>query len=204
MNLGIECFQAFFGGLVGLFLKRLTLHFELDQAAIKAIHRLWLGVQLHTNPRGGFVDQVNGLIGQLTISDIAGRELGCSNNRRIGNIHAVVHFVALFQAAKDRHGVLFGRLINQHLLEAALQSSVFLNVLAVLIKGGRPHAVQLAAGQGRLEHIACIHGTFGFACADHGVQLVNKQDHPAFFLGKLLEHRFQALFKLTTEFGTRQ
>jgi hypothetical protein len=39
-----------------------------------------------------------------------------------------------------------------------------------------PMAVQLAAGQHRLEHVAGVHGALGGAGADHGVQLVNEQD----------------------------
>lgn len=44
-----------------------------------------------------------------------------------------------------------------HLLEAALKGRVLLDVLAVLIKGGRANAAQLAAAQHRLEQVACVH-----------------------------------------------
>ncbi len=62
--------------------------------------------------------------------------------------------------------------------------------------------MQLAARQRRLEHVARIHGTFGLAGANHGVQLVDKQNDAAFLLGQFVQHRLQALFKLATELGT--
>ncbi len=62
--------------------------------------------------------------------------------------------------------------------------------------------MQLAARQRRLKHVARIHGAFSLAGADHGVQLVDKQNDPAFLLGQLVEYRLQALFKLATELGT--
>ena len=80
------------------------------------------------------------------------------------------------QAAQDRDRVLDRRLIDQHRLEAALQGGVLLDVLAVLVERGRADAVQLAAGQHRLEQVAGVHRAFGLAGADDGVQLVDEQD----------------------------
>ena len=62
--------------------------------------------------------------------------------------------------------------------------------------------MQLAARQGGLEHITGIHGPFAFTGTHHGVQLINKQDHLPFLFSQLIQHSFQALFKLATEFGT--
>ena len=55
---------------------------------------------------------------------------------------------------------------DEHLLEAALERGVLLDVLAVLVeRGGADHA-QLAAGQHRLEHVAGVHRALGRAGAD--------------------------------------
>ena len=52
-----------------------------------------------------------------------------------------------------------------HLLEAALEGGVLLDVLAVLVeRGGADHA-QLAAGEHRLEHVAGVHRALGRAGA---------------------------------------
>ena len=68
------------------------------------------------------------------------------------------------------------RLVDQHRLEAPLQGGVLLDVLAVLVQRGGADAVQLAAGQHRLEQVAGVHGALGLAGADDGVQLVDEQD----------------------------
>ena len=73
-------------------------------------------------------------------------------------------------------------LADQHLLEAALQRGVLLDVLAVFVQRGRADAVQLAARQRGLEHVAGVHRAFGLAGADHGVQLVDEDDGLAFVL----------------------
>ncbi len=57
--------------------------------------------------------------------------------------------------------------------------------------------MQLAAGQGRLEHVAGIHRALGLAGADHGVQLVDEQDDVALLLGELVEDRLEPLLELT-------
>ncbi len=138
----------------------------------------------------------------MAISDVTVRQLGCGDDRAIGNGDLVVHFVALFQATQNGNGVFFRRLIDQHLLEAPLQRRILLDVLPVFIQRGGTNAMQLTARQRRLEHIARIHGALGLAGADHGVKLVDKQNDPAFLLGQFVEYGLEALFKLTAEFGT--
>jgi hypothetical protein len=56
----------------------------------------------------------------------------------------------------------------------------------------------------RLEHVARVHRAFGLAGAHHGVQLVDEDDGLAFVFGQLVEHGFQALFKLAAELGAGQ
>ena len=77
---------------------------------------------------------------------------------------------------------------DQHFLEAPLERGVLLDVLAVFIERGRAHAVQLAARQRGLEHVAGVHRALGLAGADHGVQLVDEQDDLAFLLRQVVEH----------------
>ena len=64
--------------------------------------------------------------------------------------------------------------------------------------------MQLTPCQGGLQHIASVHCALALACAHHGVQLVDEDNRLAFVFGQIFQHRFQALFKFTTEFGTRQ
>ena len=191
--------QALARGLVLLLLQRLLLDLELDDAPLEPVERLGLGVDLHADARGGLVDQVDRLVGQLAVGDVAVRQRRRGDDRRIGDLDAVVHLVALLQAAQDRDGVLDRRLIDQHLLEAPLQRRVLLDVLAVLVERGRADAMQLAARQRGLEHVAGIHGALGLAGAHHGVQLVDEQDDLAFLLGEIVEHGLQPLLELAAE-----
>ena len=149
----------------------------------------------------GLVDQVDGLVGQLAVGDVAMRERGRGDDGRVGDVDAVVHFVALLQAAQDRDGVFHRRLVDQHFLEAALERGVLLDVLAVFVERGGAHAMQLAARERGLEHVAGVHGAFGLAGAHHGVQLVDEQDDLAFLLGEIVEHALEALFELAAELG---
>jgi hypothetical protein len=129
------------------------------------------------------------------------RQRGRGDDGRVGDVDAVMHLVALLQAAQDGDGVFHARFVDQHLLEAALQRGVLLDVFAVFVQRGRADAVQLAARQRRLEHVAGIHGALGLAGADHGVQLVDEQDDLAFLLGEVIEHGLEAFLELAAELG---
>ena len=92
-----------FGGLV--LLDGLALDLQLDQAPLQAVQRLGLGVDLDADAAGGLVHQVDGLVRQLAVADVAVREPRRGDDRRIADVHAVVHFVAFLEAAQDRDAV---------------------------------------------------------------------------------------------------
>ncbi len=123
------------------------------------------------------------------------------DDRGIGDADAVVDFVALLQAAQDRDRVLDRRLADEHFLEAPLQRRVLLEVLAIFVERGRADAMQLAARERRLEHVAGVHRAFGLARADHRVQLVDEQDDLAFLLRQVVEHGLEALLELAAILG---
>ncbi len=200
-HLFLEFGQALHGRLVVFLLQRLALDLQLDQPPIQAVERLGLGVDFHADAAGGLVDQVDGLVRQLAIGDVAMRQLGRRDDGAVSDADAVVNLIALLEAAQDGDGVLLARLFHQHFLEAALQRGVLLDVLAILIERGRAHAVQFATRQGRLEHVAGVHGALGLAGADHGMQLVDEKDHAPFLLAQFVEHGLQALLELAAELG---
>ncbi len=92
------------------------------------------------------------------------------------------------------------RLADEHRLEAPLQRRVLLDIFAILVERGRADAVQLAAGQRRLQQIAGVHRAFGFAGADQRVHLVDEQDDLARGLLDLVEHALQPLLELAAIF----
>jgi len=109
-----------------------------------------------------------------------------------------MHLVALPQAAQDRDRLLDRRLVHVDGLETALQRGVLLDVLAVLVERGGTDGVQLPAGQHRLEEVGRVHGAFRGARPDHGMQLVDEEDHLALGIVDLLEDGLEALLELAT------
>ena len=160
-----------------------------------------LEFDLHLEPRGGLIHQIDGLVGQEAVGDVALGQRRRRHQRRIRNAHAVVLLVLLLEPAQDRDGVLHRRLGDEHGLEAPRQGGVLLDVLAVLVERGGADAVQLAARQGGFEQVARVHGALGLAGADDGVQLVDEQDDaPALGL-HLAEHGLEALLELAAVLG---
>ena len=201
-DLGLQIGKPLLGFRVLFLLQRLALDLELDQPALLAIHFLGLGVDLHADPRGGLIHQVDGLVRQLPVGDVAVRQRRRRDDGGIGDLDAVMHGVAFLQPAQDRNRVLDTGLADEDLLEAPLQRGILLDVLAVFIERGRADAMQLAACERGLEHVAGVHRAFGLAGTDHGVQLVDEQDDLAFAFRQIIEHGFQPLLELATEFRT--
>ena len=82
-----------------------------------------------------------------------------------------------------------------HGLEAALERGVLFDILAVLVERRGADAVQLAAGEHRLQEVAGVHAALGLARADDGVQLIDEEDDAALALADFLEHGFEPFLK---------
>ena len=124
----------------------------------------------------GFVDEVDRLVGEEALGDVAVGQGGGRDEGGVRDPDAVVDLVALAEAAQDRDRLLDRRLVDDDRLEAALQRGVLLDVLAVLVEGRRADRVELAARQHRLEQVARVHRAFGGAGAHDGVELVDEED----------------------------
>ncbi len=186
--------------VVLLLLHRLALDLQLDHPALETVHRLRLGVDFHLDPRRGFVDQVDCLVGQEAVRDVAMRQLRRRDDRGVGDFDAVVDLVALLQAAQDRDRRFDRRLVDQHFLEAPLERGILFDVLAVFVECRRADAVQLAAGERGLQHVAGIDRALRLAGADHRMQLVDEDDRAAGIGRDVLQHRFQALLEFAAVF----
>ena len=81
--------------------------------------RRQLGIH-QPHPAAGFIYQVDGLIWQEAIRDIAVAQGGCRNQGLIGDYEAVVSFIAILQAPQNFDRIDNGRLAHHHRLEAAL------------------------------------------------------------------------------------
>src|SRR6266566_4989970 len=118
-----------------------VLFLQLPDTSIECIDLARSAVQLHTPAACSFVYQVNGLIRQETVGNVAIGKDSRGNECAILNTHAVMYFIPLFQAAQDANRVLDRWLIDDNGLETTLQSGIFLDVLAVLIEGSCANAV---------------------------------------------------------------
>jgi hypothetical protein len=154
------------------------------------------GHRADAQPRAGLVDEVDRLVRQVAVGDVAVGEVGRGDQRLVGDGDPVVGLVAVAQALEDLDGVLHRGLLDLDRLEAALERGVLLEVLAVLVERGGADGLQLAAGQHRLEDAGGVDRALGGAGTDEGVDLVDEQDDVAAG-GDLLEDLLEALLEVT-------
>ena len=153
------------------------------------------GHRLDAQPRAGLVDEVDRLVGQVPVLDVAVGEHRGRAQRVVGDLAAVMRLVAVAQAAQDLDGVVDRRLLDADLLEPPLERRVALQVLTVFVERRRADRLQLAAGKSRLEDRGRVDRTLGGARSDEVVELVDEQDDVA-ALRDLLHHLLQALLEL--------
>ena len=185
---------------VVFFLQRLLFDFELRGFALELIDVGRQRIDLDAQRCGGFVDQVDGLVGQEAVGDVAMRERGRGNDGRIFDAHAVMHFVFFFQAAKNRDGVFDVGLADEDDLEAAFERGVFLDVLAVFVERGGADGAQFSASERGLEHVGGIDRAFGCAGADERVQFVDEENDLALRVFDFFEDGFEAVFEFAAIF----
>ena len=144
----------------------------------------------------GLVDEVDGLVRQVPVGQVAVGQVGRGHQGLVGDGHRVVRLVAVAQALQDLDGQRHVGLLHLDGLEAALEGGVLLQVLAVLVDGGGPDGLQLAPGQHGLEDGGGVDGPLGGAGTDQGVELVDEQDDVAAG-ADLLQHLLQPLLEVT-------
>ena len=111
-NLLAQGVQTLLGGIVGLLHERLLLDLQLGELARGGVNLDRHAVELHAQAACGLIDQVDGLVGQETIGDVAIGEVGGGHERAIGDVHAVENLVLLLQTTQNRNGVFYCRLVN--------------------------------------------------------------------------------------------
>jgi hypothetical protein len=188
--------EALLGGRIGLLVEGDLLDLELEDAALDDIDLGRQRVDLDAQLRRRLVHEVDGLVGQEPARDVAVGQHRRADQRRVLDPHAVVHLVTLLEPTQDADRVLHAGLADVHLLEAALEGRVLLDVLSILVEGGGADHAQLTARQHRLDHVAGIHRPLGTAGADDRVEFIDERDDLAFGIGDLLEHRLEPLLEL--------
>ena len=149
---------------------------------------------------GGLVDQVDRLVGQVAVRDVADRQVGRGLDRLVGDLDLVVVLVARADAEQDLDRLLERGLLDHDRLEAPLEGRVALDVLAVLVERRRADALQLAARQRRLEDVRGVDRALGRARADERVQLVDEQDRVV-RVAQLFDDLLEPLLELAAVLG---
>ena len=195
-QLAFQVLQALLRARVMLLPERLLLDFQAHDLTVDRIELLRLGIDLHLEACSRLVDEVDGLVREEAIGDVAVRKRRRRHQGGIGDAHAMVLLVLVLEPAQDRNCILHARLVDIDRLEAARERCVLLHMLLVFVERGRADAMQIAARQRRLEQVGRIHGAVRLAGADERVHLVDEQDDAAGGGRHLLQHRLEPLLEL--------
>ena len=114
----------------------------------------------------------------------------------------MVILVLLAKTFQDLDCLLHRRWIDDYCLESTLQRPIFFDVLAVLVERRRTDALQLAARERGLEHVARVDRAFRCASADQRVQLVD-EENDVLVLRDLIHDGFETLLELPAVLRTR-
>ena len=158
---------------------------------------------MHCHPKAGrgFVDNVDGFVGQLAVGDITMAEanslLECIF--RVGD--GVMLFIAEAQSTQDFDGIFDVRFVYEDRGETPFERRVLFDVLAVFVQCGGADTLQLSARECGLEHVAGVERAGGVAGADDGVQLIHKQYDLALAAADFIHDRLQPFFEFAAEAG---
>ena len=136
----------------------------------------------------------------MAVGDVAIGEVRRGDERLVGDRHTVVSLVAIAEALQDLDRVGDRGLFDLDRLEAALERSVLLEVLAILVERRGTDRLQLTASEHRLEDRCGVDRALGGTRTDERVQLVDEQDDVA-TSADLLEHLLEALLEVAAVAG---
>ncbi len=148
------------------------------------------------HPRSGFVKRIDGLVGECPVGDIPLCQTHACLQRLLRIADIMVHLILVLDVMQYRQSFLWRCRLHHHLLEAAFESAVLLDILAILVQSRRTDALYLATRQRRLEQIGRIHRTGRITGSHDSVKLIDKQYHIAVF-SQLVEYSLNTLLKLT-------
>ena len=97
--------------------------------------------------RARLVDEVDGLIGQEAIGDVALGQQHCLTQDALRDFDAMILLVVVGDALQNLERILHIRLVDRDRLEAALKRGVLFDVLAVFGEGRRADDLNFPAGE---------------------------------------------------------
>ena len=117
----------------------------------------------------GLVHQVDGLVRQAAILDVALAEPHGGLQRLLADAQLMVLLVTRLQPFEDLQRLFRRGLVHVHGREAPLERRVGLDALPIFVVRGCADQTQLAARQSRLEQVGTIQSAFGVTRADERV-----------------------------------
>ena len=177
----------------------------LEADVLQILLRLHAAVDvrmLEIDVGAGLVNEVDGLIRQEAVGNVALAEQDSLTAHLIADDDAVVFLIVRGDAAQDLHAVLDRRFIDRDRLETALKRGVLFDMLAVLGEGRGADDLDLASGKGGLEDVGGVHAALGIARADDIMHLVDDENNVA-LLADLFDESLHAAFKLTAKLRPR-
>ena len=151
--------------------------------------------------RAGFIYHVDSLVWEVAVGDIALCQFDTCLESLVCISHTVMLLVMLLDIVQYQQGLFACSRFNDNLLETALQGSVLLNALAILIERGGTDTLDDTSCQGWFQNVGGIHASFAGTGAYHGVNLIYEDDDLRMVL-QFLDDILDALFKLSAEFGS--
>ena len=149
------------------------------------------------------VDEVDCLVGQEAVADVAGSLAHGKLHGTRGELHSVELLVARTQSFQYAHGVVDRRFGNVNLLEAAHQRLLAGNVAVVFVVGGGADEAYLAAFEIRLEHVGGIERSVAAraSSSNHIVYLVDVE-YGVTLSGESFHHLLDTLLEVAAELCT--
>ena len=155
-----------------------------------------IGLAVHLHPCTSLVDEIDGLVGQITVGNVASTARNSELQCIVVILHMMERLVARLEHLHDLQSLVDARLVDGHLLETAHQSLVAHDVAVVFLVGRCPDEAHLTALEIGLEQVAGVHRAFtGLACAHDIVDFIDIEDGP-FFGGNTLHDHLETLLKV--------
>ena len=117
-----------------LALDGLLLDLQLLYLGVEDVDRLRHGVHLQAELGRSLVHEVDGLVRQEAVVDVAVRKIDCRDQRVILDAHPMVILIFLLESSEYRDALCRGGLVHHHHLETAFEGLVGLEILLVLVQ----------------------------------------------------------------------
>ena len=154
-----QLFELFFGGDDAAFnlSNRFIVHiFRSGQFLFLIVQLFQMPIQLLNLGQNGalnrsagrrFIQQVNGFVRQIPVSNIPFRQVGTGDQDAIGNVDFVMLFIIAHQAPQNLNRFADSRFIHRYGLETAFQSRVLFDVLTIFREGRRADYLNFPTGK---------------------------------------------------------